>query len=634
MFQFLSGKIKKTTPSNVSENRYKYISLEETEPDLGVAPANNSILASNTIGGRYWLSTNNSFVVSNGQLVIANNAVVLGVNTTGNYVANVSGSDGVTITGGDVEGANITVVNSDKGSSQNIFKNIANSVGDVQFSANTNSDTIRFAGGGNTAVSFDSITNTITITTVVPNEADTLQVVTERGATTNQSISFTSSEASSNSSIGAVTVTGGVGVGGALNVAGNITTDSGVLSTSATSASLFNTDVLTLNIGSGANTISIGSSTGYTTINNGLIVSGNLVVQGESTSVNTQILVVEDKNIELGNTTNPSNITANGGGISLLAGVDGDKTWSWISSTTAWTSSEHINLVSGKEYRIGNALVANSTSLGSSVVLSSLTTLGTITSGLWNGSVIGTTWGGTGQSTYSNGQILIGNASGSLTKATITQGNNIVITNGDGAITISVTGLVQDTDRISNTEIANTNHVTGKLITGQAFVYGINTLTTLQEVTGRGNTTTNPIIINNTSDSANTTTGAIVVSGGVAANVVYVGSEIRDGVTATSSKIVPIATTSPTAVDSFNITTYRSGRYILQITQGSNYQVSEFRILHNGTNTFITEYAVLETGTSLCTFTADVNSSTARIIATMTNNAAATIKINRVLITV
>lgn len=48
--------------------------------------------------------------------------------------------------------------------------------------------------------------------------------------------------------------------------------------------------------------------------------------------------------------------------------------------------------------------------------------------------------GGTGESTYSNGQLLIGNASGGLTKATITAGSNITVTNGDGAITIAAAG--------------------------------------------------------------------------------------------------------------------------------------------------------------------------------------------------
>jgi hypothetical protein len=47
--------------------------------------------------------------------------------------------------------------------------------------------------------------------------------------------------------------------------------------------------------------------------------------------------------------------------------------------------------------------------------------------------------GGTGESTYSNGQLLIGNAAGGLTKATITAGANVTVTNGDGAITIAAT---------------------------------------------------------------------------------------------------------------------------------------------------------------------------------------------------
>ena len=45
--------------------------------------------------------------------------------------------------------------------------------------------------------------------------------------------------------------------------------------------------------------------------------------------------------------------------------------------------------------------------------------------------------GGTGQITYSNGQLLIGNSSNTLTKTTLTQGANISITNGDGSITIA-----------------------------------------------------------------------------------------------------------------------------------------------------------------------------------------------------
>jgi hypothetical protein len=45
--------------------------------------------------------------------------------------------------------------------------------------------------------------------------------------------------------------------------------------------------------------------------------------------------------------------------------------------------------------------------------------------------------GGTGRASYTNGQLLVGNASGSLTAANITPGANVTIVNGDGTITIS-----------------------------------------------------------------------------------------------------------------------------------------------------------------------------------------------------
>lgn len=49
--------------------------------------------------------------------------------------------------------------------------------------------------------------------------------------------------------------------------------------------------------------------------------------------------------------------------------------------------------------------------------------------------------GGTGQTSYLNGELLIGNtATGGLSKATLTAGSNITITNGNGTITIASTG--------------------------------------------------------------------------------------------------------------------------------------------------------------------------------------------------
>ena len=56
-----------------------------------------------------------------------------------------------------------------------------------------------------------------------------------------------------------------------------------------------------------------------------------------------------------------------------------NKTFNWINATDAFTASEHISIAAGKEYRIGGVKVVDSTSLGSLVVDSSLTSVGDLT---------------------------------------------------------------------------------------------------------------------------------------------------------------------------------------------------------------------------------------------------------------
>lgn len=177
--------------------------------------------------------------------------------------------------------------------------------------------------------------------------------------------------------------------------------------------------------------------TGVATFDSSVVVQGDLTVNGTTVTIDAINLIVEDKNIEIGKVATPTDVTADGGGITLLGTTN--KTISWIDSTDAWTSSEHLDLASGKSYYINGAQVLSGTALGSGVVSSSLTSVGTIATGVWQGTTIGTGYGGTGQTTYTNGQLLIGNTAGGLSKATLTAGSNVTITNGDGSITIAAT---------------------------------------------------------------------------------------------------------------------------------------------------------------------------------------------------
>jgi hypothetical protein len=78
-------------------------------------------------------------------------------------------------------------------------------------------------------------------------------------------------------------------------------------------------------------------------------------INGTTTNINTTNLVVEDKNIVINDVVSPSDTNADGGGISLSGATT--KTLNWVNSTSAWTSSEHLNLASGKSYYVNGTLL-------------------------------------------------------------------------------------------------------------------------------------------------------------------------------------------------------------------------------------------------------------------------------------
>ena len=94
------------------------------------------------------------------------------------------------------------------------------------------------------------------------------------------------------------------------------------------------------------------SVNGDSNLGGDLYLSGNLTVNGSTTTVNSTTLNVDDKNIELGSISSPSDITADGGGITLKGTTD--KTITWISSTGRWTFNTAVEATSF----VGNASTA------------------------------------------------------------------------------------------------------------------------------------------------------------------------------------------------------------------------------------------------------------------------------------
>ena len=297
-------------------------------------------------------------------------------------------------------------------------------------------------------------------------------------------------------------------------------------------------------------TIAIGSVNGTTVTANGAwtfandaVFTGNLTVNGTTTTINSTTISVDDKNIELGSVASPTDVTADGGGITLKGATD--KTIIW-GATNGWTSSEDINVASGKIYRINGTSVLSSTTLGSGVTGSSLTSVGTITTGTWSGSFgavsganltsltagnlsgtipsgvlgnstvyIGTTAvalnratanlaltgitsidgtaaglsatlvatsGGTGQSTYAIGDLLQGGATNTLTKLAAVATGNVLLSGG--VTTASAWGKVGLTTHVSGTlPIANGGTNLTTYTTGDiVYASASNTLASLADV--------------------------------------------------------------------------------------------------------------------------------------------------------
>ena len=110
----------------------------------------------------------------------------------------------------------------------------------------------------------------------------------------------------------------------------------------------------TLTFSGTSNEVTVAESSGTVTIGlpDDVTIAGNLTVNGTTTTINSTTLSVDDKNIELGSVDSPDDTTADGGGITLKGATD--HTFNWVNSTDAWTSSEHINLASGKDFKINN----------------------------------------------------------------------------------------------------------------------------------------------------------------------------------------------------------------------------------------------------------------------------------------
>ena len=262
--------------------------------------------------------------------------------------------------------------------------------------------------------------------------------VTSNATDANTAATIVARDASGNFSAGTITanltgnITGDTTLGGTVGIAGNVSVNTNKFNVTALTGNTAIAGTLGVEgavdinaVADISDTLTCSKSTGTglsvsanAVVGGNLSVTGNLSVDGTLTSINSTTVTVDDKNIELGSTDTPTDSTADGGGITLKGATD--KSIIWDNANENWTLNQDVNVPTGKVFRINNASVLSATTLGSSVVGSSLTSVGTIGTGTWQGDTVGVGYGGTGLASFTSGDIMY--ASGATTISKLAKG--------------------------------------------------------------------------------------------------------------------------------------------------------------------------------------------------------------------
>jgi hypothetical protein len=185
-------------------------------------------------------------------------------------------------------------------------------------------------------------------------------------------------------------------------------------------------------------TPNIGAATGTS-----LVLSGDLTVNGTTTTINSTEITVDDKNLTLGSVATPTDAGADGGGITLKGATD--KTFSWVDATDSWTSSEHLDLASGKVLKVAGTQVLSATEYtGNAATVtngvyttSKISALAATSSSELAGVISDET--GYGALVFANTPTLVGPVLGSATATTIAFGDALIGSNTGTAGTSATT---------------------------------------------------------------------------------------------------------------------------------------------------------------------------------------------------
>ena len=361
----------------------------------------------------------------------------------------------------------------------------------------------------------------------------TLQAVTAGGTTTDQVISISNSTASIDTGSGALIVTGGVGVSGNVHAGffhGDGSNLSGVnLQTVLTNG---NSSDQMLVITNEEDTVE--GLTGALRISGGglyvkknirtdkdLIVTGNLIVNGTTTTIDSTSLTVKDTIVSIGqgNDSGSKDVGLLFGkslsNVAIFYDISDAKLKFGLTESHA--SSNQITLKSDNlPILISGSVTANAASF-TDTTLSTSTTTGALT-----------VTGGVGVSGNVYAAKFIGDGSGlsSLNGSNVSSGT---IDNARLPSTINVTNLIGNGSGLSSLNASNVSSGTlpsARIAADSITLTQLNSDVTLAGITGHGATTSDIVSFTNTTD-ASAGAGAVTITGGLyVAKKIYAGDDI------------------------------------------------------------------------------------------------------------
>jgi hypothetical protein len=183
-------------------------------------------------------------------------------------------------------------------------------------------------------------------------------------------------------------------------------------------------------------------------------------------------------------------------------------------------------------------------------------------------------------------------------------------------------GLISLNTSLTNAYQANvgTGLIANKLASDANVGAGLITVTNAYQANVGAGLITKVAKAGDTMTGTLSTSGSLIGSSLTSNNIVTVNTHSVYEATA-----VTTGSTAQFTLDSFSTSTYRSAKYLVQVTSGSSYELLEMTLIHDGTTVYLSQYGNIKTGATLAVFDATISAGTLSLLATP-NNAVTTFK--------